>query len=282
MNMNAQNPFNTEQPASGERFAGRAEELDWIFHGLRERAQMFLHAPAGMGKRSLVLQAITSLVRQNLAQGAQLDLTRDTHDNELGLASLLRHLAEIRRNRETPVLVVVHNIQNVHYLTGRGERLQDELNRALEGVHKSAQLFTGDRSVSPDLVRATVAPGLRAEWARELGPVQPKSMASMIDGAFAKGGIPAAGLGTQCVQGAGPNTRDIVDLAGRTYDLSMKGRVSQNLSVEAALRVAMAERRVQARLSFGRQGKEGEAVGPRFTFDLQMRRGAQARRGVAV
>ena len=56
-----------------------------------------------------------------------------------------------------------------------------------------------------------------------LGPMDHEHLARWIDDRMAESGRPARGLGAQCIEVAGPRTRDVVQLAGASWRAGLPG-----------------------------------------------------------
>ena len=67
-----------------------------------------------------------------------------------------------------------------------------------------------------------------------VGPIPEEEMTAWIDRSCARHGVKPAGVGADCVRRAGPRTRDIVQLARRTFDLGVGARAANARTVGQA------------------------------------------------
>lgn len=67
-----------------------------------------------------------------------------------------------------------------------------------------------------------------------MGPLPAGDFSRWIDRMFSRNGITSNMVGLACINSAGPRTRDIIQLARRTFDLSAASRVADSNTVTAA------------------------------------------------
>lgn len=69
----------------------------------------------------------------------------------------------------------------------------------------------------------------------KLAPLEPHSFAQWIDARFQSAGTVSRGVGAACVDLGGPNTAQTVELAQRSFDLSLRARFANEATVQTAL-----------------------------------------------
>lgn len=83
------------------------------------------------------------------------------------------------------------------------------------------------------------------------GPMDPAHLTRWIEHRMANAGVQATGTGERIVTVAGPRTRDIVQLALRTYDITARAGVAHPIDVDAAFRELVDDRDDLARTFWG-------------------------------
>jgi hypothetical protein len=250
---NLPNPFDN-LPA--DDLAERLPELEWIMDGIKNGAHLLLRGDAGMGKTTLIDRATHGLAEQGAGHLFKVDATQPpsqivqqleqwAHQLKNGLSAVLPSgaaegnipLLSPGLNGPEQVLPTLKLLDQIAAKSGaalgvcfdnfksdssRGPHpLMTDLNAALSQLRHLGLIVATDEKVSP-----FNSPVER----RELGPIEPTNLAKTINRQFAGLKNVAADLGQVCVELGGPNTAEIIHLAGKTFDAAKQaGRATVDL-----------------------------------------------------
>lgn len=134
------------------------------------------------------------------------------------LGRLLDGLEEMATERGTHLAVVLDEFQEIHRFGG--ETAEWRLRGILQHHTRTSYVLAGSKS---SLIRRMVEQDRAFYKLADLlhfGPIDPDHLAGWIDRRFAAADRPRPGIGDHCVRAAGPRTRDVVQLARRSFDLS--------------------------------------------------------------
>jgi hypothetical protein len=144
------------------------------------------------------------------ARQASLEEQRDT------LGRVLDSLDAMAAARKRTVGLVLDEFQEIHTLGG--EEAEWHLRGVIQRHQHVSYILSGSR---PHLIRRMIEKG-RAFYGMldklELGPIDPGFMAGWIEERMQGAGVRAEGVGRACAWIAGPRTRDVVQLARKTFD----------------------------------------------------------------
>ena len=132
------------------------------------------------------------------------------------LGQLLDALEQMAENRDETLAVVLDEFQEIHRFGG--EDAEWRLRGILQHHRHTSYVLAGSRA---SLIRRMVAKDRAFYKLADLmafGPIAPDVLAGWIDDRFAEAGRPRPGVGAVCAKGAGPRTRDVVQLARRAFD----------------------------------------------------------------
>jgi len=168
------------------------------------------------------------------------------------LGDLLDALEEMARARDEALAVVLDEFQEIHRFGG--EDAEWRLRGILQHHQHTSYVLAGSRA---SLIRRMVDQDRAFYKLANLlavGPIAPGVFAGWIDDRFAEAGFPGFGVGPRCVWAAGPRTRDVVQLARRTFDWMRGGgevEVDVDPLVQGAFREIVAEEDDLARTFWG-------------------------------
>jgi|GEM_PF-4675904 len=154
---------------------------------------------------------------------------------------LFRTLGELNAfalGQRGSVVVAFDSCQEMHRFGG--ERFENTVMAAVESHAGMSHILCGDEHG----LKAQSTEGMRtlqgAFQVEKLGPLEPHAFARWIDARFQSSAIVTRGVGAACVDLAGPNTAQTVELAQRTFELSFRARFANEATVQAALGQAVA------------------------------------------
>jgi hypothetical protein len=98
------------------------------------------------------------------------------------------------------------------------------LRAAMQRHHHVTYIFAGSAQHMIDALHGRSGPFLGMFGVLNIGPIEPPRFAQWIDARLRQHGVTADGVGEACVGFAGPRTRDILQLARRSFDLAAGGR----------------------------------------------------------
>ena len=165
---------------------------------------------------------------------------RDKSDHVTVFLEVLDSLNTAASKRKGPLVVAIDEFQDIVRLGA--DRAEWALRSALQG-HRSLGYFLAG-SEAHLIEKMTSAQGAFFELleTKAIGPIAREEMARWIDTQFARERLKAAGVGAACCEYAGDRTRDIVDLARRTYERALSKRSADRTTVEAALEELIADK----------------------------------------
>lgn len=146
----------------------------------------------------------------------------DIAEQRRTLGEVLDAIEEMARRRKTTVGVVLDEVQELHALGG--EQAEWHLRGVIQHHQHLAYVLAGSR---PSLLREMTGEG-RAFYGMldsiAIGPMDDTHLATWIDSRFSGAKLSARGVGAECIRLAGPRTRDVVQLARKTYDVASTGK----------------------------------------------------------
>lgn len=133
-------------------------------------------------------------------------------------ARVLDTLNAMAERRKRVLGVVLDEFQEIHRFGG--EQAEWHLRGTIQHHEHVAYVLAGSR---PRLIRRMLAKG-RAFYGilekMEFGPIDPGYLAAWLEERMEECGVRCDEVGSECVQIAGPRTRDVVQLARKTFDLT--------------------------------------------------------------
>ena len=153
------------------------------------------------------------------------------------LGGLLDALEEMAESRDEALAVVLDEFQEIHRFGG--EDAEWRLRGILQHHTHTSYVLAGSKA---SLIRRMVDRDRAFYKLADLmafGPIAPDVLAGWIDRRFAEAGRPRPGVGACCVRAAGPRTRDVVQLARRSFDRASGGGGEED--PEALVRPAFRE-----------------------------------------
>ncbi|PTY05267.1 hypothetical protein DB347_17540 [Opitutaceae bacterium EW11] len=205
----------------GHRSIGSvAIEIRRQANGLRPNEPLTASAAPGLGNPSLS-SAISSPSNESLF-------------------AALDYLNHVAARQASPVALALDGYPKLRQLGGA--LIDQAFRNVLTGHPKLGFVISGSESQLSPILTDSAHPLYGRLEARNLEPLEPRQLASWIDGQFAKAQLISAGVGTACVDRGGPRTSDILDLASRTFDLAAGPRFANGATVEKAMGQAIQEK----------------------------------------
>jgi hypothetical protein len=196
------------------------------------------------------------------------------------LAAVLDALEEMAKERKEPVAVVLDEFQEIHSLGG--EQAEWRLRGVVQHHQHLSYVFAGSR---PSLIRRMQQKN-RAfyQLADRLpfGPIDPDHLIGWIDGRMQERGIRSEDVGGRIVRAAGPRTRDVVQLARKTFDHARGPGVADEETVRQAFLELIAEEDDAVRLYWGALTPPQQNVLRAIAAGEAQLTGQAARRGFAL
>jgi hypothetical protein len=147
------------------------------------------------------------------------------------------HLAAAK---QAHVGVILDEFQELHRFGG--EAMEAQLRGAIQTHRHVSYVLAGS---DERLIRAMTSarrPLYKLLEPLELAPIEAEHLARWIDERLRAAGVEAAGIGARIVEVAGPRTRDVVQLARGTFEVSRRTGQATLADVEEALRqIVLAE-----------------------------------------
>jgi hypothetical protein len=163
----------------------------------------------------LVPDPVTGLIVPTLEAGLR---EQDLETQQATLQGILDTLDAMAGERGAKLGVVLDEFQEIHRLGG--EAAEWHLRGVIQSHRHVAYVLSGSRTA---LIRRMLEKG-RAFYKLfdllHLGPIEPRHFARWIDERMIDGARPCPGVGTRCIQVAGPRTRDVVQLARACWDVA--------------------------------------------------------------
>jgi AAA+ ATPase superfamily predicted ATPase len=160
------------------------------------------------------------------ARQASIEEQRDT------LGRILDSLDAMAAVRKRTLGLVLDEFQEIHTLGG--EDAEWHLRGIIQRHQHVSYILSGSK---PHLIHRMLEKG-RAFYGLldklELGPIDPFFMAAWIEGRMREAGVECAEVGHACASIAGPRTRDVVQLARKTFDLACSGGAATEETVGRA------------------------------------------------
>lgn len=156
----------------------------------------------------------------------------DLEDQRRTLGQVLDAIEQLAESRDITLGVVLDEFQEIHRFGG--EEAEWHLRGVIQNHRHVAYVLAGSQE---HLIRRMLGK-TRAFYGlvdrMNLGPMDPVVLGSWIDDRLSENGVPASGVGTECILVAGPGTRDVIQLARKTFDLASSGGVVGEETVEDA------------------------------------------------
>ena len=171
--------------------------------------------------------------------------TRSADAQRETLASTLDTMDDLAAERDIRIGIILDEFQEIHRLGG--ETAEWHLRGVLERHTHVSYVLAGSRTA---LIHRMVSEPGRAFYklldVLHFGPMEDEHFARWIDERMDASGRPARGLGSRCLDVAGPRTRDVVQLA-RACWRRWSGADDLEGLVDAAFRDVVADEQVIAR-----------------------------------
>jgi len=158
----------------------------------------------------------------------------------VAVLALLDRLNLHARTRGSPTLVVIEHYEQLPKFGA--PVLEEGLRGALVGHRSLCYVITGEERAIKELAAKVPGGTSQGVETRRLGPPPPHAFARWIEEQFQKANVVAPGVGSACVDNAGPRTRDIVNLAEKTFTLSVTTRFANRATVESAMEQSISEK----------------------------------------
>lgn len=146
-------------------------------------------------------------------------LRRESIDEQYGtLGRLLDALEEMASERGTHLAVILDEFQEIHRFGG--EESEWRLRGVLQHHRHTSYVLAGSKT---SLIRRMLGKDRALYKLVDLlafGPIEPGHFARWIEERFEEANRPSPGVGRACLRAAGPRTRDVVQLARRSFDLT--------------------------------------------------------------
>lgn len=165
-------------------------------------------------------------------------------ENSPGRA-LLQTLAKLNEmaGGKSPVVLALDAFHEIMRLGGEGlaRGMIDAMQKHTSLRHILTGTERGLNSLPDDLLKN----GQNLVRTQKLGAPEPLAFAQWIDARFASADITAQGVGAACVDLAGANTAQVIELAHRSFALSVSSGLANELTVQTALGQSVAEKNDQ-------------------------------------
>jgi hypothetical protein len=214
----------------------RYRTLDQLIAGFREAALPLMSSGSADAGR------VAGDIANRVAGGVLPALDENSAAmGPVGILALLDRMNLHARTRGAPTLVVIEHYEQLGRF--QAPALEEGLRGALAGHRSLSYLVTGEeRAIKKLAAGAAAGLGNAPVETRRLGPLPAHAFAGWIDAQFASQSIVAPGVGSACVDQAGPRTRDIIELASRTFVMAASTRFANRVTVDQALEQSIAEK----------------------------------------
>jgi uncharacterized protein len=155
------------------------------------------------------------------------------------LAEVLDALEAMAGERRVAFAVVLDEFQEIHGLGG--EQAEWRLRGIVQHHRHVSYVFAGSRTALIRRMQQKNRAFYRLADGLVMGPIDPTHLARWIELRMAGGGVDAAGVGERIVRLAGPRTRDVVQLARKTFDHGRGAGVAGEQTIRAAFGELIAE-----------------------------------------
>lgn len=162
------------------------------------------------------------------------------------VAGVLDTLERMFSERGESFAVVLDEFQEIHGLGG--ERAEWRLRGVTQHHQHLSYIFAGSRTSLIRRMQEKNRAFYQLADRLPFGPIEPDHMSGWIEERMRSGGVRTAGVGAEIVALAGPRTRDIVQLARKTFDLGGTAGEASPTVVAAAFRELIAEEDEPVRL----------------------------------
>jgi uncharacterized protein len=155
------------------------------------------------------------------------------------VAGVLDALERMFGERGESFAIVLDEFQEIHGLGG--EQAEWRLRGVAQHHQHLSYVFAGSRTSLIRRMQEKNRAFYQLADRMPFGPIDPEHMADWIEERMGEGSVNAAGAGEIVVALAGPRTRDIVQLARKTFDLAVTAGEAREPVVAAAFRELIAE-----------------------------------------
>jgi AAA+ ATPase superfamily predicted ATPase len=173
----------------------------------------------------------------------------DVEDQRASLGRVLDAVNEMARARGVTIGIALDEFQEIARFGG--EDAEWHLRGVIQHHQHVSYVLAGSK---PHLIRRMLEKG-RAFYdmleVLHFGPMDSAHLSRWIEERMAKAGVGAGGVGPRVVEVAGPRTRDVVQLALKTYDLTSGAGVAHPSDVDTAFRELVEDRDDLARTFWG-------------------------------
>ncbi len=198
------------------------------------------HFIAGAVAGLVLKPRVKASVDAGAAAGAQAALeiglelrSKDAAAHGNALIGVLDALDKLAGKRKRPVAIIFDEFT---FLDAIGpEQASWQLRSAMQRHQNIVYIMAGSVRHLIDRLHGDQGPFFGMFGRLIIDRIDPALMAKWIDDSCEKQGIKATGVGAACVRSAGSRTRDIVQLARRTFDLALEAKDATEATVADAL-----------------------------------------------
>lgn len=158
---------------------------------------------------------------------------RDSAAHSKALIDVLDRIDELAGKSRKKVAVILDEFTFLELIGP--ERVSWQLRGAMQKHQHVAYIFAGSVQHIIDQLHGDQGPFMGMFGRLLVGPIPADLMSEWIDKSHERSGIQSEGAGAECVLLAGPRTRDIIQLARRTFDEAMTKGIAKPSTVRAAL-----------------------------------------------
>lgn len=156
------------------------------------------------------------------------------------VAAVLDALERMMADRDENFAIALDEFQEIHTLGG--ERAEWRLRGVTQHHQHLSYVFAGSRTSLIQRMQEKNRAFYQLADRLNFGPIDPEHMAAWIERRMREAGVRAKGMGARIVALAGPRTRDIVQLARKSFDLAVgSGKVMEEVVRAAFHELVMEE-----------------------------------------
>jgi hypothetical protein len=226
------------------RYSSLAEVTDALLKNaipalasLGEKATAWL---AGQVRGLVLRPAVKASLDTTKTGGGEMELElglelrgRDPQAHAAALNGVLDALDELAGKRKRKVAVILDEFTFIEKLGP--ERASWQLRGAMQRHQHLVYILAGSAQHLIDRMHGADGAFFGMFGRLPIGPIPEDEMIAWIDRSSSKNGCKADGVGAECLRLLGPRTRDIVQLARRTFDLGVAAGKANAGTVTAAL-----------------------------------------------